>query len=88
MRKLGINLYKGFGTEAWNKDESVKNNNETNSEGSDIVDILQTKHLEIRRFMQEDWEDLHEYLSDENVVKYEPYGVLNKEECKKKRSDV
>lgn len=42
---------------------------------------LQTERLTLRRFAREDWMDLHEYLSDENVVKYEPYGVLTADDC-------
>ena len=37
--------------------------------------------LIIRRFVKEDWQDLYEYLSDENVVKFEPYGTFSKEEA-------
>lgn len=36
----------------------------------------------IRRFIKEDWKDLYEYLSDEDVIKYEPYGVFTEEEVK------
>lgn len=38
--------------------------------------------LYLRRFKTDDWEDLYEYLSDEEVVKYEPYGVFTVEEAK------
>ncbi|WP_019911943.1 GNAT family N-acetyltransferase [Paenibacillus sp. HW567] len=38
---------------------------------------METKRLLIRGFKPEDWEDLHEYLSQEEVVKYEPYGVFD-----------
>jgi RimJ/RimL family protein N-acetyltransferase len=44
--------------------------------------ILETDRLIIRRFCADDWKELYEYLSQESVVKYEPYEVLNKEECK------
>ncbi|AKG34181.1 GNAT family N-acetyltransferase [Paenibacillus durus] len=44
--------------------------------------ILDTDRLIIRRFKAEDWRDLHEYLSRENVVKYEPYGVLTEKESR------
>ena len=43
---------------------------------------LETQRLIIRRFAAEDWKDLHEYLSDEEVVKFEPYGVFTEEQCK------
>lgn len=41
---------------------------------------LETDRLIIRRFNFEDWHDLYEYLSQETVVKYEPYNILNEEE--------
>ncbi|MFP4017448.1 MAG: GNAT family N-acetyltransferase, partial [Halanaerobiales bacterium] len=43
---------------------------------------LETDRLVIRRFKDDDWVDLFEYLSLEEVVKYEPYEVFNEEECK------
>jgi len=45
--------------------------------------FLETERLILRRFSSEDWKDLHEYLSKEEVVKYEPYGIFTEEECKK-----
>lgn len=44
---------------------------------------IETSRLIIRRFNEDDWRDLHEYLSDEEVVFYEPYGTFNEEACKK-----
>lgn len=44
---------------------------------------METDRLIIRRFFDDDWHDLYEYLSQETVVQYEPYGVFNEEECKK-----
>lgn len=44
--------------------------------------ILETDRLIIRKFCGDDWCDLYEYLSQEAVVKYEPYDVLSKEDCK------
>ena len=38
---------------------------------------LETERLIIRRFKEEDWKDLYEYLSDEKVVHYEPYQVFS-----------
>lgn len=38
---------------------------------------LETERLVIRRFKEEDWKDLYEYLSDEEVVRYEPYQVFS-----------
>jgi len=46
------------------------------------MNILETERLIIRRFAAEDWKDLYEYLSDEEVVKFEPYGVFTEEQCK------
>ncbi len=39
--------------------------------------MLQTERLVLRRFCQEDLQDLHEYLSDEEVVKFEPYHAMD-----------
>jgi ribosomal-protein-alanine N-acetyltransferase len=44
--------------------------------------ILETDKLIIRRFCDDDWKDLYEYLSQETVVIYEPYGVFSEEACK------
>lgn len=44
--------------------------------------LLETERLIIRRFCNKDWKDLYEYLSEEKVVKYEPYGPKSIEECK------
>ena len=43
---------------------------------------METQRLIIRHFSENDWSDLHEYLSQEQVLKYEPGGVSNAEECK------
>lgn len=43
---------------------------------------METQRLYIRRFNENDWRDLHEYLSDERVVKYEPYQAMSESECK------
>lgn len=45
--------------------------------------ILETERLILRRFLEDDWKDLYEYLSQEAVVKYEPYNTFSEEECKK-----
>ena len=37
---------------------------------------METKRLLIRRFDAGDWQDLHEYLSQEAVVRFEPYGLF------------
>lgn len=38
---------------------------------------IQTKRLVLRRFTADDWPDLYEYLSDDAVVKFEPYEVFS-----------
>lgn len=43
---------------------------------------LTTQRLLIRSFTKNDWKDLYEYLSDEKVIRYEPYEVFNEEQCK------
>jgi RimJ/RimL family protein N-acetyltransferase len=43
---------------------------------------METQRLIIRRYIDSDWEDLYEYLSDAEVVKYEPYDVFSKEQAK------
>ncbi|MEK8212803.1 GNAT family N-acetyltransferase [Paenibacillus sp. FSL L8-0463] len=44
------------------------------------MEVLETLRLVLRRFRAEDGQDLHEYLSCEEVVEYEPYGVYNEED--------
>lgn len=44
--------------------------------------ILETERLILRKFSEDDWKGLHEYLSQEIVVKYEPYNALTEDECK------
>ena len=39
--------------------------------------IIETDRLILRRYCKEDLQDLYEYLSDEKVVKYEPYKPMN-----------
>lgn len=41
------------------------------------MDVMETERLLIRRFTAEDWQDLYDYLSKEEVVKYEPYDVFD-----------
>lgn len=43
---------------------------------------IETERLIIRRFESTDWTDIYEYLSDEEVVKYEPYEVFSEEQVK------
>ncbi len=39
---------------------------------------VETERLIIRNFTPEDWRDLHEYFSDEQVLKFEPYRKIVK----------
>lgn len=48
---------------------------------------FETERLILRRFTADDWQDLYEYLSDENVVRYEPYDVYTEEQCKKEAEE-
>ena len=44
--------------------------------------ILETDRLVLRRFCEEDLLDLYEYLSDETVVRFEPYQAMDLNETK------
>ena len=39
--------------------------------------VLETDRLILRRYRQDDLQDLYEYLSDGEVVEYEPYKPMN-----------
>lgn len=39
--------------------------------------IIETDRLLLRKYCKEDLQDLYEYLSDEEVVKYEPYKAMD-----------
>ena len=43
--------------------------------------LLTTERLMLRPFEADDWADLIEYLSDPEVVRFEPYGVFSAEMC-------
>lgn len=45
---------------------------------------METERLIIRKFYENDWEDLFEYLSKKEVLKYEPELESNEEDCRKK----
>lgn len=45
--------------------------------------IAETERLILRRYQKEDIQDLLEYVSDEEVVKYEPYKPMTLEEAEK-----
>ena len=44
---------------------------------------ITTERLFIRKFTHEDWQSVHEYTSDANVMKYIPEGVFTEEDAKK-----
>lgn len=44
--------------------------------------MLETQRLMLRRFSPDDWQDLFEYLSHKEVVKYEPYETFTENACK------
>lgn len=45
------------------------------------MNTLETDRLIIRKFSPTDWKDLYECLSNEEVVRYEPYNVQSEDEC-------
>lgn len=45
--------------------------------------IAETERLILRRYKKEDIQDLFEYLSDKEVLKYEPYKPMTLDETKK-----
>ncbi len=44
--------------------------------------IAETERLILRRYCKDDLQDLYEYLSDAEVVKYEPYKTMTMDEVK------
>lgn len=46
------------------------------------MENIVTERLIVRRFEANDWADIYEYLSDEEVVKFEPYGVFTENQVK------
>lgn len=44
---------------------------------------MKTPRLLLRKFLPEDWPSLHAYLSLEEVVRFEPYGVFSEEDSRK-----
>lgn len=46
------------------------------------INEMSTPRLIIRRFLPEDWRDLHEYLSNAEVLRYEPYEPFTEEQSK------
>ena len=49
---------------------------------SEMAIIIETDRLILRRYCKEDLHDLYEYLSDEEVVKHEPYNPMDIDEVK------
>ena len=49
---------------------------------NDAIIIAETERLILRRYKKEDVQDLFEYLSDKEVVKYEPYKQQTFDETK------
>ncbi|HKM35745.1 MAG TPA: GNAT family N-acetyltransferase [Lachnospiraceae bacterium] len=43
---------------------------------------METERLILRSFEEKDLDDLYDYLSNPEVVKYEPYRAMNREETK------
>ena len=44
--------------------------------------LFTTERLIVRRFVERDWKDLYEYLSDPEVTKYEPYDPYEELQAK------
>lgn len=44
--------------------------------------ILETERLILRRYTADDLNDLYEYLSDDEVVRFEPYRAMSLEETR------
>lgn len=44
--------------------------------------IAETERLILRRYTERDFDDLFEYLSDDEVVKFEPYKAMTAEETR------
>ena len=44
---------------------------------------ITTERLIIRKFIYDDWQGVHSYISDANVMKYIPEGVFSDEDTKK-----
>ena len=44
--------------------------------------MLRTERLRLRSFEERDAEDLFSYLSDPEVVRFEPYGTMTLDECR------
>ena len=49
----------------------------------EITVIAETDRLILRRYLESDLQDLYEYLSNSEVVKYEPYKPMNMDEVRR-----
>ena len=47
---------------------------------------IETERLILRRFREKDLDDLYEYLSDEEVVRFEPYRPMSLDEVRENLS--
>ncbi len=46
------------------------------------MESIVSDRLIIRKFKENDWHDLYEYLCDEEVVKFEPYDIYSENQAK------
>lgn len=46
------------------------------------MEHIETDRLIIRRFHQDDWQDLYSYLADPDVVAFEPYDMYTEQQAK------
>lgn len=51
--------------------------------GVRMKDYFETERLILRRYRETDLDDLYEYLSDEEVLRFEPYRAMNLDETRK-----
>lgn len=49
--------------------------------------VMESKRLSIRRFRPDDWQDLYEYLSQDEVLKYEPETANTEAQCRQKAEE-
>jgi len=46
------------------------------------MDKIETERLVLRNFTKDDFDDLFEYISDKETVKFEPYEAMSESRCK------
>lgn len=49
--------------------------------------FFNTQRLAVRNFRPDDWKDLYEYLSQKEVLRYEPGSVSDEADCKSKAAE-